>query len=190
MKKRWVALLVVTVVFLICCVVGYIDQDIKYPQVQYRTYTMHEPFELNGYEFEVEDAKTYDFKKFAQEHSLTLAELNLDAGKNNMQVLMVKVKATNISSEPKSLNFSQLMISSKDKANVLELVTFMQLHDDYSDILCPTLQPQESAEIELPFVESGIYWGVTKGDILDEAPLQVVFKLYPEKFAVRLNDLW
>ena len=190
MKKRWKALIGVSILFILFCIIGYIDQSEKYPQVTCQNYAIHESFELSGFEFEVEDVQNYNFKEFAKTNGITSALANLPLKEQNMQTLIIRVKATNISSETKTMDFSQLILSSKDESNSMELITFMQLYDDYSTALKPVLSPGEFAEVDLPFQEFDTYWGKKGDNILEMVPLQLVFKLYPVKYSVRLNNVW
>lgn len=188
-KRRHILILVLSILLGGIWIAGFSNQKRKYPSGGYTTYSLHEPFELFGCTYEVTGVETYDYISFVKEHNLTDPSLNTIQD-DNAQLISVKVRVTNTSDTEQKVNLYPIMISTVDQANALELITYMELHDNSSAGLAPILQPGETYETELPYISWGIYWGVKEGNMIDKIPLRVTFTLYPEKYSVLLNDLW
>lgn len=188
-KRRHILILILSILLGGIWIAGFSNQKRQYPSGGYTTYSMHEPFELFGCTFEVTGVETYDYISFVKEHNLTDPSLNTMQD-DNAQLISVKVRATNTSDTEQRVILYPIMLSTVDQANALELITYMELHDNSSAGLAPTLQPGETYETELPYTEWGLYWGVKEGNMIDKIPLRVTFTLYPEKYSVLLNDLW
>lgn len=188
-KRRHILILVLSILLGGIWIAGFSNQKRKYPSGGYTTYSLHEPFELFGCTFEVTGVETYDYISFVKEHNLTDPSLNTRKDLN-AQLISVKIRVTNTSDAEQKVNLYPIMISTVDQANALELITYMELHDNSSAGLEPILQPGETYETELPYTEWGKNWGVKEGKIIDKIPLRATFTLYPEKYSVLLNDLW
>lgn len=188
-KRRHILILVLSILLGGIWIAGFSNQKRLYPSGGYTTYSMHEPFELFGCTFEVTGVETYEYISFVKEHNLTDPSLNTRKDLN-AQLISVKIRVTNTSDAEQKVNLYPIMISTVDQANALELITYMELHDNSSAGLEPILQPGETYETELPYTEWGKYWGVKEGNMIDKIPLRVTFTLYPEKYSVLLNDLW
>lgn len=188
-KRRHILILVLSILLGGIWIAGFSNQKCLYPSGGYTTYSMHEPFELFGCTFEVTGVETYEYISFVKEHNLTDPSLNTRKDLN-AQLISVKIRVTNTSDAEQKVNLYPIMISTVDQANALELITYMELHDNSSAGLEPILQPGETYETELPYTEWGKNWGVKEGKIIDKIPLRATFTLYPEKYSVLLNDLW
>lgn len=188
-KRRHILILVLSILLGGIWIAGFSNQKRKYPSGGYTTYSLHEPFELFGCTYEVTGVETYEYISFVKEHNLTDPSLNTRKDLN-AQLISVKIRVINTSDTEQKVNLYPIMISTVDQANALELITYMELHDNSSAGLAPILQPGETYETELPYISWGIYWGVKEGNMIDKIPLRVTFTLYPEKYSVLLNDLW
>lgn len=177
---------VVTVFFAFCSIL-IVKQHIRYPRGTQVVYAMQEPFTIGPFQLEVTDVEGLSLTEFCDLYDLHMKEEDFEAS-YNIQVILVRLRVTNQSENEQNVPVSGVMISSPDYANSIELFSSMDINDIGQEGL--VLQPQETREILLPYIEYGDNYGVAEGSLLDQVPLRLSFRLYPEKTVVKLNDLW
>lgn len=176
---------------LICLFVGIcsvliLKQHIFYPQPVRTQYATQEVVSIGPISLQVEKVKTYSIREFCDTFQLNLAEENLPSDAN-VQVILVTLAIENTGADPQDVSVTSIELSSPDSSDSLEFMSFKALNPNYLPL---TLEPDQKAHLLIPYIEYGTLFGVKEGNLLDTIPLQLCYRLYPEKITVRLNDLW
>lgn len=172
--------------FVAFCSVLIVKQHIFYPQPVHTQYGLHDVVSIGPLSLQVENVETYSVHDFSEMYQLNLAEKNLSEN-DNVQVIMVSLSIENTGTDPEDVDVTSIQLSTLDCMDSLEFISYKSLNPDYIPL---TLEPDQKVNVLLPYIEFGTLFGVKQGNLMDTIPLQLCYKLYPEKITVRLNDLW
>ena len=163
-----------------------VKQHVFYPQPVQTQYDLHDVVLIGPLSLQVEKVETYSVHDFSETYQLNLAEENL-SDNENIQIILVSLSIENTGTNSEDVAVTSIQLSSMDCMDSLEFMSYKSLNPNYIPL---TLEPNQKAHILLPYIEFGTLFGVKQGNLLDVIPLQLCYKLYPEKITVKLNDLW
>ncbi len=186
MKYVKITVFIFVCVCLTICVCSVINLHQKYPNPIEHFYSVGETFTFESYEIKVLTTKRWNLNSFCEEYHINNYLVNY-TDEQNICMCLVSLEIKNITSKPVTPELYQIYLGDPTGTTGLDLFFFQDMNGGSTEALKPTIEPNETIIVNLPYAVYGSNFGYDKGVFLDKLDLELTFSLYPQKHVVKLN---
>ncbi len=175
--------------FLVVCAYGITMMHVRYQNPERHIYEIGETFQIDDLEFCVNKVDELPYDEFIQKNQID--DLRTEDLGFEENVISAEIEVVNQGEKEEKVPLYLIPISSRTSSTCSDYYLQLELAEcDIRDYPYYVLQPGESIVGTVTYEIGTVVFGIDDGYFLNQVPLELVFHCYPDRYSVRLNDLW